>query len=69
MRKPFSMQVAMSAIPTSGIFFCGDLVMKKFLWPFSLLHQFKKSSCQLLAKEWALSTSKLPRRLAQEHCG
>ena len=30
---------------------------------------FKKSSCQLLAKECALSTGKLPRRLAQEQCG
>ena len=27
---------------------------------------FKKGSCQLLAKECALSTGKLPRRLAQE---
>ena len=27
------------------------------------------SSCQLLAKECALSTGKLPRRLAQEQCG
>ena len=26
-------------------------------------------SCQLLAKEWALGTGKLPRRLAQEQCG
>ena len=30
---------------------------------------FKKSSCQLLVKECALSTGKLPRRLAQEQCG
>ena len=29
----------------------------------------KKSSCKLLAKECALSTGKLPRRLAQEQCG
>ena len=30
---------------------------------------FKKGSCQLLAKEWAIGTGKLPRRLAQEQCG
>ena len=29
----------------------------------------RQLSCQLLAKECALSTGKLPRRLAQEHCG
>ena len=38
-------------------------------WPFSLFHWFKKSSFQLLTKECALSTGKLPRRLAQEQCG
>ena len=58
-----------SSIPTSGTFFRGDLVMKKFLGPFSLFRGFKKSSCQLLSKECALSTSKLPRKLAQEQCG
>ena len=30
------MQAAPSSIPTSGTFFHGDLVMKTFLWPFSL---------------------------------
>ena len=35
----------------------------------SIFRWFKKSSCQLLAKECALSTGKLPRRLAQEQCG
>ena len=30
------MQVAPSSIPTSGIFFRGDLVMKTFVRPFSL---------------------------------
>ena len=63
------MQAAPSSIPTSGTFFRGDLVMKTFLRPFSLFRWFKKSSCQLLAKECALSTGKLPRRLAQEQCG
>ena len=62
------MQAALSSIPMSGTFFCGDLVMKTFLWPFSLFRWFKKSSCQLLVKECALSTGKLPRRLAQEQC-
>ena len=40
-----------------------------FLRPFSLFRWFKKSSYQLLTKECALSTGKLPRRLAQEQCG
>ena len=43
--------------------------IQKFLRPFSLFRWFKKSSCQLMAKECALSTGKLPRRLAQEQCG
>ena len=63
------MQAAPSSIPTSGTFFRGDLVMKTFLRSFSLFRWFKKSSCQLLAKECALSTGKLLRRLAQEQCG
>ena len=68
--SPLGMQAAPSSIPTSGTFFRGDLVMKTFLGPFSLFRWFKKSSCQLLAKECALSTGKLPtRRLAQEQCG
>ena len=62
-------ETAPSSIPTSGTFFRGDLVMKAFLRPFSLFHRFKKSSCQLLANECALSTGKLPRRLTQEECG
>ena len=63
------MQAAPSLIPTSCTFFHGDLVMKTFLRPFSTFCRFKKSSCQLLAKDCALSTGKLPRRLAQEQCG
>ena len=54
--------------PTSGIFFRGDLVMKKKSTAIPPLPR-KKSSCQLLAKECALSIGKLPRRLAQEQCG
>ena len=56
-------------LQASGTFFRRDFVMKKFLWPFSLFRWFKKSSCQLLAKECAQSTGKLPKRLAQEPCG
>ena len=67
--SPLGMQAAPSWIPTSGTFFRGDLVMKTFLRPFSLFRWFKKSSCQLLTKECALSTGKLPKRLAQEQCG
>ena len=50
-----------SSIPTSGTFFRGDLVMKTFLRPLSLFRWFKKGSYQLLAKECAPSTGKLPR--------
>ena len=42
---------------------------KTFLRPLSLFRWFKKNNCQLLAKECALSTGKLPRRLAKEQCG
>ena len=66
---PLGMQADLSSIRTSGTFFHWDFVMKKFLLPFSLFRWFKKSSCQLLAKECALSTDKLPRRFAQEQCG
>ena len=54
----------------SGTFIRGGLVMKKkkttAILPLPLM---KKSSCQLLAKEYALSTGKLHRRLAKEKCG
>ena len=51
---PLGMQAAPNSFPTSGTFFRGDFVMKKILRPFSLFRWFKKSSCQLLAKECAL---------------
>ena len=66
---PLGMHAVLSSIPTSGKFFRGDSVMKTFIGPFSLFRYFKKSSCQLLAKECALSTGKLPTRLFQEQCG
>ena len=56
-----SMQVAPSSIPMYSTFFCGDLVMKTFLRPFSLFRGFKTSSCQLLAKECAPNLGGLPR--------
>ena len=56
-------------VPTvSETFFRSDLVVKKILRPISPFRWFKEGSCQLLVKEWALSTGKLPRRLAQEQC-
>ena len=46
--------------PSLATFFHWDLVMKKHTeWPFSPFPWFKKGSCQLLAKVWALSTGKL----------
>ena len=55
---------------TSGeTFFRLDLVMEKILRQFSPFRWFKKGSFQLLAKECALSTGKLPRRLAQGQWG
>ena len=63
------MQAAPSSIPMSSTFSLGDMVIKTFLWPFSLFRWFKKSSCQLLVKECAQSTGKLARRLAQQQCG
>ena len=48
-----------------------DLAMKTFPRPFSPFRWFKKGSCQLLTKECALSSGKLPRRLAnsKQQCG
>ena len=63
------MQAAPSSIPTSGTFFHGDLVMKKISTAFLPLLLIQEDSCQLLVKEYALSTGKLPRGLAQEQYG
>ena len=51
---PLGMQVAPNSNPMFGTFFHRDLVMKKIVKPFCLFRRFKKSSCQLLAKECAL---------------
>ena len=66
MRVPPGKQTVAGSILTLGTFFRGVLVMKEILRPFSPFRWFKKGSCQLLAKECALSTGKLPRTLAQE---
>ena len=68
-RLPGMRTVAGSILTSGKTFFRWDLVMKTFLQPFSPFRWFKKGSCQLLAKEWALITGKLPKRLAQEQCG
>ena len=47
----------------SFVEFGHEIISTVILFPF---RWFKKGSCQLLAKECALSTGKLPRRLAQE---
>ena len=54
-------QEAPRSILASGKSFPEDLVMKLFLRPFFLFREFKKSSCQLMAKGCALSTGYLPR--------
>ena len=66
---PTGMRTVAGLILTSGNILPLSLVKKYFLRPFSPFRWFKKGSCQLLAKECALSTGKLPRRLAQEQCG
>ena len=43
-------QEAPRSILASGTSFREDLVMKIFLWPFSLFPLVKKSICQLMAK-------------------
>ena len=44
----------MSSIPDgSGNILSWRLIMKYFLWLFSLFHQFRKGSCQFLTKECA----------------
>ena len=65
------MEAALSSIPMSYTFFCGGLVGKSenISTAIILFRWFKKSSCQLLAKEHALSTGKLFRGLAQEQGG
>ena len=67
--RPPGMRTVAGSILTSRNMLSWSLVMKLFLQPFSPFRWFKKGSCQLLAKECALSTDKLPRWLAQEQCG
>ena len=49
---PFSMQVASRSTFPSGIFFRGGF--------FHSAADSRRASCQLLSKEWALNTGKLP---------
>ena len=58
---PLGMHAAPSSIPTSGIFFRGDLVMKIFLLP--LIQE------ELLSVTSERMCTKLPRSIAQEQCG
>ena len=67
--RPPGVRMVTGSSLTSDNILSWCLVMKKFLRPFSPFHWFKKGSCQLLAKEYALSTCKLLRSLAQEQCG
>ena len=53
-------QEAPRSILASGTFLRENLVIKKFLPPFFLFRWFKRSICQLMAKEYALSTGNLP---------
>ena len=57
---PLGLQVHPRWTPKSGTFFPEALVMEVFLRPFFLFHWFKNSTCQLMAKEYTLSTGKLP---------
>ena len=43
--------------------------MKFFLWPFSVFHEFKNSSCLIVINECALRPGKLPYRLDQIKSG
>ena len=65
--RPPGMRTITGSILTSGNILSWSLVMKQLLRPFSPFRCFKKGSCQLLAKECALSTGKLPKRLAQNN--
>ena len=59
---PLGMQAAPSSIPMSGTFYHGDLVIKRF--PLIQEEQLSVTGVRMCT-----STGKLPRRLAQEHCG
>ena len=56
----------------NGMKFWGHILHPNFgviYFAFDFVTNFLRHSCQLLAKECALSTGKLHRRLAQEQCG
>ena len=64
-------QEGVSSRLRSGNILSLRLIMKSFLRSFSPFRWFKKGSCQLLAKECALSTGQLLNsfKSAQEKCG
>ena len=62
---PLRRQAAPSSSPTSGTFFRGDLVMKKFLQPFYPLPLIQEEQLSVIGERMSLSTGKLPRRLAR----
>ena len=65
---PPGIRTIAGSILASGNILSLRLVMISFLRPFSPFRGSKKGSCQLLAKECAFGTVKLPKRLAQEQC-
>ena len=66
--RPPGLRPVVDSILKSGTHSWEEIGHEKFLRPLSPFRWFKKDSCQLLAKEYALSTGKLPRRLAREQC-
>ena len=63
---PLGMQAALSSIPMSGTFFHGDLVMKKISMAILHLLLIQEEQLSVTGERIALSTAKMPGRLAQE---
>ena len=64
---PLGMQADPSSIPTSGTFFRGD--MKNVSTAILPLPLIQEGQLSVTGEKCAVSTGKLPRRLAQEQCG
>ena len=58
--RPPGMQTVVGSILSYGNILLWSLVMKYFLWRFTPFRWFKTGNCQLLSKECAPSTGKLP---------
>ena len=69
--RPPGMRMVSGSILASGKHSFMEIWSWKHFYSYSLpsADLSRPGSCQLLAKECALSTGKLPRRLAQEQCG